>query len=145
MELESHCALHDHQDRVSKLCRRGIMSPMKNLPRCPRRSLGDDRAAAAEGVAQVQGGGPRVSGHAALFIAVRTSCPRRMLLAELGCGSGVTCWRRLRDWQTASGWTQLHILLCLSQYESLRAALRSPLTRHFAGFCGLRGSGFEPR
>lgn len=21
--------------------------------------------------------------------------------AEMGCGSGVTCWRRLRDWQAA--------------------------------------------
>jgi transposase len=23
---------------------------------------------------------------------------------ELGCGSGVTCWRRLRDWQQAGVW-----------------------------------------
>ena len=27
---------------------------------------------------------------------------------ELGCGSGVTCWRRLRDWQQAGVWEQLH-------------------------------------
>jgi transposase len=24
-----------------------------------------------------------------------------MLPQELGCGSGMTCWRRLRDWQKA--------------------------------------------
>jgi transposase len=27
---------------------------------------------------------------------------------ELGCGSGVTCWRRLRDWQKAGVWDKLH-------------------------------------
>jgi len=30
---------------------------------------------------------------------------------ELGCGSGMTCWRRLRDWQDAGVWTRLHALL----------------------------------
>jgi hypothetical protein len=25
----------------------------------------------------------------------------------MGCGSGVTCWRRLRDWQRAGGWRRL--------------------------------------
>jgi transposase len=27
---------------------------------------------------------------------------------QLGCGSPVTCWRRLRDWQRAGVWQQLH-------------------------------------
>ena len=27
---------------------------------------------------------------------------------ELGCGSGITCWRRLRDWQEAGVWERLH-------------------------------------
>jgi transposase len=27
-----------------------------------------------------------------------------MLPKELNCGSGMTCWRRLRDWQTAGVW-----------------------------------------
>jgi transposase len=27
-----------------------------------------------------------------------------MLPQELGCGSGMTCWRRLRDWQEAGIW-----------------------------------------
>jgi transposase len=31
-----------------------------------------------------------------------------MLPQEMGCGSGVTCWRRLRDWQAAGIWDRLH-------------------------------------
>jgi hypothetical protein len=27
-----------------------------------------------------------------------------MLPQELGCGSGMTCWRRLPDWQLAKVW-----------------------------------------
>jgi len=27
---------------------------------------------------------------------------------ELGCGSGMTCWRRLRVWQKAGVWAKLH-------------------------------------
>jgi transposase len=33
------------------------------------------------------------------------------LPAELGCGSGSTCWRRLRDWQAAGVWQRLHRVL----------------------------------
>ena len=30
---------------------------------------------------------------------------------EMGCGSGMTCWRRLHDWQQASVWQRLHEML----------------------------------
>jgi transposase len=30
---------------------------------------------------------------------------------EMGCGSGMTCWRRLRDWQAAGVWQGLHEVL----------------------------------
>jgi transposase len=30
---------------------------------------------------------------------------------QLGYGSGMTCWRRLRDWHAAGVWDQLHQLL----------------------------------
>jgi len=30
---------------------------------------------------------------------------------ELGFGSGMTCWRRLRDWHEAGVWQRLHELL----------------------------------
>jgi len=37
---------------------------------------------------------------------------------ELGYGSGMTCWRRLREWQEAGVWPALHALLL----AELRAA-----------------------
>jgi transposase len=40
------------------------------------------------------------------------------LPAELGFGSGVTCWRRLDEWQQAGVWEQLHAVLL----SRLRAA-----------------------
>src|SRR5688500_10047998 len=33
------------------------------------------------------------------------------LPSQLGYGSGVMCWRRLRDWTTAGVWDRLHELL----------------------------------
>jgi len=36
------------------------------------------------------------------------AAPGRLLPKELGCGSGATCWRRLRDWQEAEVWRRLH-------------------------------------
>src|SRR5207253_6205442 len=57
------------------------------------------------------GGRPRVSDRAALagiVFVLRTGCPWRLLPKELGCGSGTTCWRRLRDWQAAGVWQRLH-------------------------------------
>ncbi|MBS2964978.1 transposase [Actinocrinis puniceicyclus] len=34
-----------------------------------------------------------------------------LLPQELGYGSGMTCWRRLRDWNAAGLWQRLHELL----------------------------------
>ncbi len=58
-----------------------------------------------------KGGRPRVPDRAALagiVFVLRTGCPWRLLPRELGCGSGWTCWRRLRDWQAAGVWEKLH-------------------------------------
>jgi transposase len=33
------------------------------------------------------------------------------LPSELGFGSGITCWRRLEEWQRAGVWEKLHALL----------------------------------
>ena len=57
------------------------------------------------------GGRPRIPDRAALagiVFVLRTGCPWRLLPPELGCGSGSTCWRRLRDWQAAGVWKRLH-------------------------------------
>lgn len=39
---------------------------------------------------------------------LHTGIAWRDLPQEYGYGSGVTCWRRLRDWQAAGVWDQLH-------------------------------------
>lgn len=46
----------------------------------------------------------------ALFV-LRSGIPWEMLPREMGCGSGMTCWRRLRDWQAAGVWDQVHRML----------------------------------
>src|SRR2546429_4083769 len=54
-----------------------------------------------------QGGRPRVPDRATLtgiVFVLRSGIPWELLPQEMGCGSGVTCWRRLRDWQAARGW-----------------------------------------
>lgn len=35
----------------------------------------------------------------------------RILPTQLGCGSGPTCWRRLREWHKAGVWERLHATL----------------------------------
>ena len=55
-----------------------------------------------------------------LFV-LTTGIAWQRLPRELGFGSGMTCWRRLRDWQQAGVWQQLH--------ELLLARLRNPASR----------------
>lgn len=45
-----------------------------------------------------------------LFV-LQSGIPWEMLPKEMGCGSGMTCWRRLRDWQQAGVWDRLHRVL----------------------------------
>jgi transposase len=45
-----------------------------------------------------------------LFV-LKTGIPWEDLPQEMGCGSGMTCWRRLRDWHEAGVWERLHQVL----------------------------------
>ena len=45
-----------------------------------------------------------------LFV-LKTGIPWEYLPQEMGCGSGMTCWRRWRDWQEAGVWDRLHQLV----------------------------------
>lgn len=54
-----------------------------------------------------KGGRPRISDQQALngiVYVLRTGVPWEDLPLELRYGSGMTCWRRLRDWQAAGVW-----------------------------------------
>jgi transposase len=73
--------------------------------------VGDHRTAAAAGPPKPSGGRPRVPNRAALtgtVFVLKTGIPWELLPKEMGCGSGLTCWRRLRDWQEAGVWRGLH-------------------------------------
>ncbi len=56
-------------------------------------------------------GRPRVDDRAALegvLIVSEHGIAWKKLPTELGYGSGITCWRRLRAWQEAGVWDKLH-------------------------------------
>jgi transposase len=80
-----------------------------------------------------KGGRPPIADRAALagiIFVLKSGIPWEMLPQELGCGSGVTCWRRLRDWQEAGVWDRLHRLLLdrlgeADQIDWTRASLDS--------------------
>lgn len=61
-----------------------------------------------------KGGRPRVPDRAALtgiLFVLRSGIPWSMLPQELGCGSPMTCWRRLREWQEAGVWEKIRCVL----------------------------------
>jgi transposase len=72
-----------------------------------------------------------------LFV-LQTGIPWEYLPQEMGCGSGMTCWRRLHEWQQAGVWQQLHeVLLARLQRADLidwsRAAIDSSHVRAVGG------------
>jgi transposase len=68
-----------------------------------------------------------------LFV-LKSGIPWEMLPQEMGCGSGMTCWRRLQMWQHEGVWQQLiEVLLAELQEANLidwsRAAIDSSTVR----------------
>jgi transposase len=90
-----------------------------------------------------QGDRPRLTDRACLagiIFVLRSGIPWRMLPKRLGCGSGMTCWRRLRDWQQDGIWDFIHFALLdwLSrdgQIDWSRAVVDSCSVRAVFGGC----------
>ena len=58
-----------------------------------------------------QGGRPRIDDRAALtgiLFVLKSGIPWEMLPQEMSFGSGMTCWRRLKEWHEAGVWEELH-------------------------------------
>jgi transposase len=73
----------------------GIVEPLIPKRRCARSKGGrpplDDRSALA-----------------GILFVLKTGIPWEYLPQEMGCGSGMSCWRKLRDWHQAGVWKKLH-------------------------------------
>ena len=72
-----------------------------------------------------------------LFV-LKTGIDWEDLPMEMGCGCGMTCWRRLRDWHEAGVWTRLHEVLLAElngadQIDWSRAAVDSRSLRAVGG------------
>ena len=88
-----------------------------------------------------RGGRPRVADRQALagiLFVLREGLRWQSLPAELGCGSGSTCWRRFAAWTAAGVWDKAHahLLAALGERGLLslgRAVLDSASTRAVKG------------
>jgi transposase len=93
------------------------------LPRSPRRRRNPGRRRIDD----------RLVLNGILFV-LTTGIAWQQLPQELGFGSGMTCWRRLRDWHQAGVWQRLHELLL----AKLRRAERLDLSRAVCDSSSLR-------
>jgi transposase len=70
-----------------------------------------------------KGGRPRVDDRTCLggiLFVLKTGIAWEDLPQEMGCGCGMTCWRRLTEWQAAGVWESLHAA-CLARLEGAGA------------------------
>ncbi len=107
---------------------RAALTGDEKKQRSQRGTLEADRGAVTKSQAVPGWGRPRLDDELALkgiLFVLRTGTPWEDLPQEMGFGSGMTCWRRLRDWQAAGVWHRLHLLLL----KQLRGAGQLDLSR----------------
>lgn len=88
-----------------------------------------------------KGGRPPIDDRQALtgiLFVLKTGIAWEDLPQEMGCGSGMTCWRRLRAWQRAGVWDQLKQILLnrlreADQLDFSSVAVDSGIMRAFGG------------
>jgi transposase len=94
-------------------------------------------------------GRPRVPDRACLtgiVFVLKTGIQWEYLPQEMGCGSGMTCWRRLRDWQEAGVWWELHRALLDRLGEAARIDWsRASIDSSTVPAKGLKKGGRRPR
>jgi transposase len=81
-------------DRLWKLIEPLLPPPKRRRFRYPGRKPVENRAALT-----------------GILFVLKTGIGWEYLPQEMGCGSGMTCWRRLRDWQAAGVWDRIHQML----------------------------------
>src|SRR6478736_8090373 len=96
-----------------------------------------------------KGGRPPIGDRAALtgiVFVLKSGIQWEYLPQEMGCGSGMTCWRRLRDWQEAGVWWELHRVLLDRLGEADRIDWsRASIDSSTAPAKGLKKGGQRPR
>ena len=82
------------EDELWALIQPLLPRPKPRRFRCPGRKRLDDRKVLT-----------------GILFVLKSGIPWEMLPQEMGCGCGMTCWNRLREWQQAGVWAKLHRLL----------------------------------
>jgi transposase len=76
---------------------------------------------------------------AGIVFVLTTGIPWQRLPQELGYGSGMTCWRRLHEWQQAGVFQRLHQLLLAKLRQAERLDL-SHAVCDSSSLCALLGA-----